>query len=223
MTSVVVSNHDVCNNDIRSHDAYDHDASNHDVTQLIEAWQGGDEHALNQLFDTTWRHLHELAGIQLAREAPDCTLQATSLVNEVFLRLAKSKPTHLSDRKSFFCTTARAMKQIRIEQARKRLAIKRGGDRKRVPLVIAIGGLVNETEPDERLLVLDTAMNELKQMFPNHHDLTLLLYCGGLSTKQACSILGIAHRTAQRDWQFAKAFLKSRIQNLTSSSSVDPT
>ena len=183
----------------------------HDVTALIESWQHGDSGALSDLFDKTWRHLHELAGMQIAGENPDCTLQATSLVNEAFLRLAKATPNHLIDRRSFFCTTARAMKQIRIEQARKRQSIKRGGRCKKIPLKIAIGGLIMETEPDNRLLDLSSAMDALKLQFPNHYDLTMLLYCAGFSTKQAGKIMGIAQRTAQRDWKFARAFLKARI------------
>lgn len=189
-----------------------HNGIAHDVTTLIESWQGGDEEALANLFDMTWRHLHELASIQIASEAPDCTLQATSLINEAFLRLAKCSPNHLSDRRSFFCTSARAMKQIRIEQARKRKSIKRGGDKIRIPLEIAVGGLVMVDEPDDRLLVLDIAMDKLKEEFPNHYDLTMLLYCAGFSTKQTGNIMGIAQRTVQRDWKFARAFLKAKIQ-----------
>jgi DNA-directed RNA polymerase specialized sigma24 family protein len=68
-----------------------------------------------------------------------------------------------------------------------------------------------ETEPDNRLLDLSSAMDALKLQFPNHYDLTMLLYCAGFSTKQAGKIMGIAQRTAQRDWKFARAFLKARI------------
>jgi RNA polymerase sigma factor (TIGR02999 family) len=186
----------------------------HDVTALIESWQHGDSGALSDLFDRTWRHLHDLAGMQCVGENADCTLQATSLVNEAFLRLAKASPDHLSDRRSFFCTTARAMKQIRIEQARKRKAVKRGGKCKKIPLEIAVGGLIMETLPDERLLLLSDAMEELKKTFPDHYDLTMLLYCAGFSTKQAGNIMGIAQRTVQRDWKFARAFLKDRMQIL---------
>ncbi|MDP6693865.1 MAG: ECF-type sigma factor, partial [Phycisphaerales bacterium] len=136
-----------------------------------------------------------------------------SLINEAFLRLAEASPDHLNNRRSFFCTTARAMKQIRIEQARKRNCVKRGGGRKHMSLDIVIGGLVIESEPDDQLLVLASAMEDLKDTFPNHYDLTMLLYCAGFSTKQASNIMGIAQRTAQRDWKFARAFLKARIQD----------
>ena len=65
---------------------------------------------------------------------------------------------------------------------------------------------------DDRLLVLDIAMDKLKEEFPNHYDLTMLLYCAGFSTKQTGNIMGIAQRTVQRDWKFARAFLKAKIQ-----------
>ncbi len=196
----------ILENKMSSHSDYPHE-----VTALIESWKEGETGALNDLFDKTWRHLHDLAGMQIAGENPDCTLQATSLVNEAFLRLAKASPDHLSDRRSFFCTTARAMKQIRIEQARHRKAAKRGGNCKKIPLEIAVGGLVMETDPDERLIALSGAMEELKDTFPEHYDLTMLLYCAGFTTKQTGDIMGLAQRTVQRDWKFARAFLKARM------------
>lgn len=194
----------------------------HDVTMLIESWKGGDAEALNDLFSLTFENLRDMARVQMNAELPGHTLQATALVSEVFLRLAAQSPDHLADRKTFFCTVARAMKQIRIEQARRRNAIKRGGDRIRMPLELAIGGLAHETEPDDRLLLLDLALTELAELFPQHHDLTLLLYCGGLDTEQAGQVLGIARRTAQRDWKFARAFLRAQMTRMAADDSSLP-
>ncbi len=185
-----------------------------DVTILIESWKHGDGEALNDLFTLTFDNLHDMARVQMNAELPGHTLQATALVSEVFLRLAAQSPDHLADRKTFYCTVARAMKQIRIEQARRRNTLKRGGDRKRVPLDLAIGGLARETKPDGRLLMLDQALDELADRFPEQHDLTLLLYCGGLNTEQAGEVLGIARRTAQRDWKFARAFLRAQMSRM---------
>ncbi len=187
----------------------------HDVTLLIESWKSGDGDALNDLFSLTFDQLHDMARVQMNAELPGNTLQATALVSEVFLRLAGQSPDHLTDRKAFFCTVARAMKQIRIEQARRRKAAKRGGSWNRVPLELAIGGLARDTDPDERLLLLDAALAQLGEIFPEHHDLTLLLYCGGLDTAQAGKILGIARRTVQRDWRFARAFLQARMTRIS--------
>ena len=198
-------------------------ASTHDVTLLIDSWKGGDGEALNELFSLTFENLREMARVQMNAELPGHTLQATALVSEVFLRLSKQSPSHLTDRKAFFCTVARAMKQIRIEQARRRNAIKRGGDRIRVPLELAIGGLAHETEPDDRMLLLDQALTQLAELFPQHHDLTLLLYCGGLDTEQAGQVLGIARRTAQRDWKFARAFLRAQMTRMVVEDSSLPT
>src|SRR5258705_11852070 len=135
-----------------------------DVTQILSQIESGDPSAAEQLLPLVYEELRKLAAAKLVQEKPGQTLQATSLVHEAYLRLVDvEKVQHWNSRGHFFAAAAEAMRRILIDRAREKLALKRGGDRKRVPLeeVDPPAGT-----PPEDLLALDEALKQLTRLDP---------------------------------------------------------
>ena len=164
-----------------------------DVTQILSAIQQGDPHAAELLLPLVYDELRRLAAQKLAQEKPGQTLQATALVHEAYVRLVdREKVQHWNSRGHFFAAAAEAMRRILIDHAREKLAVKRGGDRQRVPLaeVDPPAGT-----PPEDLLALDEALEKLTRLDPMAGQLVKLRYFAGLSVDQAAATLGVAsHR-----------------------------
>ena len=153
--------------------------------------------------------LRKLAAQKMAQEAPGQTIQATGLVHEAYLRLVDvEKAQHWNSRGHFFAAAAEAMRRILIDRAREKLALKRGGDRKRVPLeeVDPPAGT-----PPEDLLALDEALEQLTRLDPMAGQLVKLRYFAGLSVEQAATTLNLATATAYRHWTFARAWLHRQL------------
>lgn len=186
------------------------------ITRLLAAVARGDKDAEARLFAVVYNDLRSLAAQQLARESPDHTLQPTALVHEVYLRLlngSESGPQpdgpSWENRVHFFATAAQAMRRILIESARSKSRLKRGGGRLREPLdpdQIAAPELADE------LLALDAALNKLAEVRPKVAELVTLRYFGGMTLKEAADSLGLAHRTADAHWAYARAWLLAEMQ-----------
>jgi RNA polymerase sigma factor (TIGR02999 family) len=180
-----------------------------EVTRILSAIEQGDPHAADQLLPLVYDELRKLAAQKMAQEAPGQTLQATGLVHEAYLRLVDvEKAQHWNGRGHFFAAAAEAMRRILIDRAREKLAQKRGGGRKRVPL--------EEVDPPtgtppEDLLALDEALAQLTRLDPTAGQLVKLRYFGGLSVEQAARALNLATATAYRHWTFARAWLHSKV------------
>lgn len=180
-----------------------------DVTQLLDAAHHGDRRAAAELFPLVYDELRKLAAARMAAERPDHTLDATALVHEVYLRLVPATPRASFDgRAHFFAAAAEAMRRILIEAARQKGALKRDGDRSRVPLdpesVAA--------EPIDDLLALDEALQRLAEPEPQVAELVTLRYFAGLTVPQAADVLGVSPRTADAWWAFARAWLYVRVR-----------
>jgi RNA polymerase sigma factor (TIGR02999 family) len=185
-----------------------------DVTLLLDAVQSGDPHAAAQLLPLVYDELRRLAAHRLAHEAPGQTLDATALVHEAYLRLVagtggESGEVRFDGRGHFFAAAAEAMRRILVENARRKRRLKRGGDRARRPLDEAE---LLAPEPSEDVLALDEALRELAATDHAAADLVQLRYFGGLSIPDAAKVLGVSHRTAERLWTFARAWLRERVQ-----------
>jgi RNA polymerase sigma factor (TIGR02999 family) len=180
-----------------------------DVTQILNAIEQGDPHAASQLLPLVYDELRRLAAEKLAQEKPGQTLQATALVHEAYLRLVDVEKTqHWNSRGHFFAAAAEAMRRILIDRAREKLSLKRGGNRKRVPL--------EEVDPPtgtppEDLLALDEALEQLTRLDPMAGQLVKLRYFAGLSVEQAAKTLNLATATAYRHWTFARAWLHRQV------------
>jgi RNA polymerase sigma factor (TIGR02999 family) len=180
-----------------------------DISQTLSAIEAGDAHAADQLLPLVYDELRKLARQRMAQEEAGQTLQATGLVHEAYLRLVDvEKLTHWNSRGHFFAAAAEAMRRILIDRAREKLALKRGGNQKRIPLeeVDPPAGT-----PPEDLLALDEALEQLTRLDSTAGQLVKLRYFAGLSVEQAAEALNLSTATAYRHWTFARAWLHSQV------------
>jgi len=175
------------------------------VTQLLDAVNRNDASARSRLWRLVYDELRGMAKRQLANEPAGITLQTTSLVHEVFMRLMGGQQIDWTSRRHFFGAAANAMRQIRVDDARRRKRHKRGSGQK--PAALQEDHVfVFADDPDE-LLALDEALQQLEQAAPRQAEVVSLRYFAGLSVDETASALGVAPRTVDNDWKFAKAWL----------------
>lgn len=172
-----------------------------DVTAILTAGPA-DPAAASRLMPLVYDELRRLAGARMAAEPVGHTLDATALVHEAYLRLADAGAVW-NHRGHYYAAAGEAMRRILVEHARRRDALKRGGTRKRVPL----GDHLAPDTHDSDILALDAALTRLHTVDPEAARLVQLRYFAGLTGVQAAEALGMAPRTADRVWSFAKAWL----------------
>jgi RNA polymerase sigma factor (TIGR02999 family) len=176
-----------------------------EVTRILSAIEQGDSHAAEQLLPLVYGELRRLAAQRLAQEKPGQTLQATALVHEAYLRLVDDKKAqHWNSRGHFFAAAAEAMRRIFLNRARDKKREKRGGGWKRQDLDNLD---VADHASDEQLLALDEALERLAQDMPACAELVKLRFFTGLTLAEAAQALGVAERTADRYWAYARAWL----------------
>jgi len=181
-----------------------------DVTRILNAIEGGDEKAADELLPLVYEELRLLAAQKLSREQPGQTLQATALVHEAYLRLVDSNAQDWNSRSHFFMAASEAMRRILVERARQKRSLKHGGDRRRVDLEGVV--LVGETkEFSDNLLALDHALNALSQKDKVKAEVVKLRYFAGLTIEQTADVLGISRNTTKRYWAYARAWLLQEI------------
>ena len=170
--------------------------------QLVE--QGGLPPA-EELWPLVYQELRRLATHKMAQEAPGQTLQPTALVHEAWLRLGADGQPPWRNRAHFFAAAAEAMRQILVERARRRTALKRGGgvtpfslDEVEIPMAVA---------DDEMLLAVDEALEQFAACDPRKAELVKLRYFTGMSFEEAASVLGVAVPTAKKWWAYGRAWL----------------
>jgi RNA polymerase sigma factor (TIGR02999 family) len=176
-----------------------------DVTQILAAVEAGDPHAAAELLPLVYDELRRLAAARMADEKPGHTLQATALVHEAYARLVGGETgQRWNGRGHFFAAAAEAMRRILINRARDKGRLKREGGRRRVDL----DGLSEAaTAPADDLLDLDAALDRLATAYPDCAKLVKLRFFAGLSLAEAAAALGLARRSADRQWAFARAWL----------------
>jgi RNA polymerase sigma factor (TIGR02999 family) len=178
------------------------------VTQLLVAVRAGDRSALDRLFTLVYEELRGRARWQLSKVSGSPTLSTTALVHEAYLKLSAGERPAWQDRKHFFLVAARAMRQIIVDQARRRLADKRGGN---VPAVdLAEVDIPVDSDADQ-LLALEAAMEQLEARSERLAEVVNLRYYAGLSVEDAAQALSVSERTIKRDWRLARAFLHSHL------------
>ena len=179
-----------------------------DVTRILSAIEQGDPHAAAQLLPMVYDELRRLAALQMAHDRPGETLNPTALVHEAYLRLVGAgNDRRYHDRGHFFAAAATAMRHIRIDQARRKQTQKRGGNVQRLEL----DELAAPT-PDDELLALDEALTRLAVLDARKAQLVELRFFAGLTNDQAAAVLGISPTTADRDWAFARAWLRDAVR-----------
>lgn len=151
-----------------------------------------------------YQELRRHAALRMANEPKGHTLQATALVHEAWLRIVQGGGQHWQNRAHFFAAAAESMRRILIEQARRKSRIKRGGGLERVDIdnhEVAAPG------PNDKLLLLDEALERLKAMDPEKAQVVVLKFYLGLSDEEAAGCMGVSERTVARHWAYSKAWL----------------
>jgi RNA polymerase sigma factor (TIGR02999 family) len=180
-----------------------------EITRLLNALPDGVSPAQEELALALYNDLRSLARQKMAQENPGHTLQPTALVNEVWLRLVVPSRTQWRNRVEFFCAAAEAMRRILVDHARKRQALKRGGQLTREELheedvILAV--------PPDELLAVNDALDDLAAQHPMAARLVKLRYYVGMTMNEAAAALDMNPRAAERLWTFSRAWLKNEIR-----------
>lgn len=178
------------------------------VTQLLQAVGRGEPRASADLLPLVYDELRKLAASRLARTPPGNTLQPTALVHEAYVRLVGSQDPSWNSRGHFFGAAALAMRQILVDQARRKAAIKHGGERQRQELSEPAA----EFElPSEDMLALDEALRRLEQQDERKYRIVMLKYFAGLTNEETAEAVGVSTPTVEREWRFIRAFLYTQL------------
>jgi RNA polymerase sigma factor (TIGR02999 family) len=161
-----------------------------------------------ELLPIVYAELHRLAVALSGRLPPGQTLQPTALVHEAYLRLVGEQDPGWNGRRHFFGAAARAMRNILVEQARRKGAHKHGGGARRVELA---EGMAIIEPPADDLLAVDEAIQQLQAEKPHLAEIAMLRYYAGLSADETAAVLGMSASTLAREWRFARAWLVRRL------------
>ena len=180
-----------------------------DVTVILNRVQQGDPHAAEDLLPLVYQELRRLATHKMANEAAGHTLQPTALVHEAWLRLVANQNPQWNGRANFFGAAAEAMRRILVENGRRKRAARHGGGQAKLD--------IQEIElaapaPDDELLAVNDALEKLAARDPKKAELVKLRYFVGLTTEEAAEVLGISVPTADRWWNFSRAWLFEEIE-----------
>lgn len=185
-----------------------------DITLILQRIEDGDSQAAEQLLPLVYEELRQLAAAKLAREAPGQTLQPTALVHEAWLRLGGDAQPAWANRAHFFAAAAEGMRRILIDTARRKRAARHGGEFARVSASATGFDVEAPAEDDEELLLVNEAIDALAAHDARKAELVKQKYFVGLTLEEAADVLGISHRTAKRDWAYARAWLFNEVQRL---------
>ena len=182
----------------------------HQVTLMLQSLEEGDREAAADLLPMLYAELRRLAHSLMAGKTAGNTLQATALVHEAYLRLVPNEGPGWNSRGHFFGAAAKAMRRILVEQARRKKAVKHGGEMNRVDIEVDTLGRDGK-ELD--FLALDEALDELAQLGDRKVDVVLLRHLTGLSIAETAAALQISESTVEADWRFSRAFLFDRLSD----------
>jgi RNA polymerase sigma factor (TIGR02999 family) len=184
----------------------------HTITRLLQQWQAGEASALERLMPLVYRELHEIAARYLARERRDHTLQSTALVHEAFLRLVDQRQVDWQCRAHFFGLSARLMRRILVDHARRATRVKRGSGKATVYLDDTTQ-LADATASDPvDALTLDQALGELEAIDARQARIVELRFYGGLTVEETAEALDLSPATVKREWAMSRAWLYRRIR-----------
>lgn len=175
-----------------------------DVTALLLAWNNGDQEALDRLMPLVYDELRRLARRYMRAENPGHTLQATALVNELYVQFIDQKRVNWQNRAQFFGVASQIIRRLLVDHARARQRLKRGGG----ALKMEWSEAINASKPVEMdVIALDDALNRLATMDPQQSRIVELRFFGGLSIEDTAEALKLSSATVKRHWSFARAWL----------------
>lgn len=176
------------------------EASSHTVTLLIEKWRDGDKEALDALILLVNKELYQVAQYKLAQQSPGYTLQATALVNEVYINLIGSKNVVYENRTHFMAVCATMMRNVLVDHFRRR--------KQNVQLDESILVLAKE---DLDLLALDEALSKLAAFDERKSKIIEMRFFGGMTMEQIALVLQVSEITVKREWRRARSWLLSKL------------
>jgi RNA polymerase sigma factor (TIGR02999 family) len=178
---------------------------------LVDRATKGDLPALETLMPLVYAELRRLAAHYLKGERPGQTLQPTALVHEAYLKLLKDRPERWQNRAHFSAIAAYAMRQILIERARARDALKRGGGQPRVTFDEGLQAAAPESSID--MVALDAALTKLAALDAGQARIVELRFFGGLSIEETAEATGVSPATVKRHWALARAWLARELES----------
>jgi RNA polymerase sigma factor (TIGR02999 family) len=179
------------------------------VTRILQAVDGGERQAANDLLPLVYGDLRELAVARMARLRPGQTLQATALVHEAYLRLVGTTDPGWQGRAHFFGAAARAMRNVVADHLQRKGSRKRGGGLRRVGDDTT--AQIFSDGPSADVLVIEEVLAAFERDYPRKAEVVTLRFLGGLSMEEIAEVLSVSVRTVEREWRFAKAWLNSRL------------
>lgn len=178
-----------------------------EVTRLLQKLNDGNGEAVDELIPLVYAELRRLAAYYLKSERQGHTLQPTALVHEAFLKLVEQK-NQWQNRSHFFAMAANLMRRILVDYARSYKAEKRGGEVEKISLEDAF---VFVKEKPAQMIALDDALQELAKIDERRSKVVELKFFGGLNNEEIAEVLGVHSNTVLRDWNLARAWLKTQI------------
>lgn len=182
------------------------DTQAHEVTSLLRAWRGGDAAAGEELLQRIYSELKRIASSQLRRERAGHTLQSTDLMHEAYVRLLEQQGIDWRDRAHFFGLAATMMRRVLVDHARSRNARKRARDDGDAPVTIQ-----SRHGTEAELLDLDRSLTRFAERYPRQTRVVEMRYFVDMEVEEIATCLDISPATVKRDWQFARAWLRSRL------------
>lgn len=181
-----------------------------DITTLLRRWQAGDSHAYDLVMDWAYQRILAIAAGFAAQER--MSTEPAALVNEAYLRLRKIQNMHWNDRNHFFSVVALELRRILVDQARIRVAQKREGSQRRVPMSDDLSWV---DVRGQDMLDLDRALSELEEFDPDKVRLVELRYLMGCTVPEICELRGVSDATVERHLRFARTWLYDRLHPST--------
>ena len=182
------------------------------MTALLRQWRFGDDEALARLIPAIYNELQRLAGSYLRGNAAGATLGPTTLVHEFYLKASGLRDVDWESRGQFIAAAARAMRNLLVDNARRRMSEKHGGGR----IESLADNDVSVLQPEIEVLAVNEALDKLAAEYPRHARIVELIFFGGLSAAEVSEALSgaetkVSQRTVERDWRFARAWLRNQM------------
>jgi RNA polymerase sigma factor (TIGR02999 family) len=178
------------------------------LSGLLQAAIQGDRQAADEILPLVYDELRRLASAYLAKTPPGNSFQSTALVHEAYLRLVGDEDPGWQGRRHFFGAAARAMRDILVEQARRKAAVKHGGGQQRLDVSLEeVSGPPVSTD----VLALHEALVRLEETDPRKAELVMLRHFAGLTMEESAAAMGVSLSTVEREWRFTRALLYSQL------------
>lgn len=180
-----------------------------EATRIAIDLGAGKRARAGELLESAYQQLRGLAAHRLRAEPADVAIQPTELVHEAYMRMVRQDQVDYAGRTHFVALASEAMRRILVDDARKRKAIKRGGDRARV--TVHESALADPDDGGVDVLALDEALSRLAELDERQARVVELRFFGGLSIEDVSLVLGVARSTVTEDWRMARAWLRAEL------------